>query len=86
MGGQTGPWSRVAASKSTIKAPFARHNQGPYVQVMTSCVAVCPPVPAVKPTKAVFPPTVPGISMVQEFVKVALVTVSVMVIVRVVPL
>src|SRR5467141_3150189 len=64
------------------------HAEGyePYVQVMISCVAVCPPVPAVKPTSAVFPPTVAGILIPQAFVNVALVTVSVMVIVSVVPL
>ncbi|SRR5216684_7369961 len=56
-----------------------------YVQEMICCVAVCPPVPPVKPTKAVFPPTVAGILMVQEVVNVALVTVSVMVMVSVVP-
>ena len=57
-----------------------------YVHETICCVAVCPPVPPVKPTRAAVPPTVPGISMVQEFVKVALVTVSVMVMVSVVPL
>src|ERR1700730_1773003 len=72
------------APKLKLYCCVRRH--GPYVQVMTSCVAVCPPVPAVKPTKAVVPPTVAGISIVQEVVNVALVTVSVMVIVSVVPL
>jgi len=42
-------------------------------------------VPAVKPTKALFPPTVPGTLIVQDVVNVALVTMSVMVIVSVVP-
>lgn len=62
-----------------------RSHHGPYVQVITSCVAVCPPVPALKPRKAIFPPTIAGILMVQEVVNVALVTVSVIVIVSVVP-
>ena len=47
--------------------------------MITSCVAVCPPVPALKPMKAVFPPTVPGTLIVQDVVNVALVTASVMV-------
>ena len=46
---------------------------------------VCSPVPAVKPTRAVLPPTVAGMLIGQEVVNVALVTVSVMVIVSVVP-
>ena len=46
---------------------------------------VCTPVPAVKPTSAVLPPTVAGMLIGQEVVNVALVTVSVMVMVSVVP-
>ena len=46
---------------------------------------VCRPVPAVKPTRAVLAPTAAGILIDQEVVKVALVTVSVMVMVSVVP-
>src|SRR5258706_149459 len=57
----------------------------PNVQVMISCLGVSPRVPAVKPTSAVFPPTVLGMLIAQEVVNVALVTVSVMVIVSVVP-
>ena len=57
-----------------------------YVQVRISCVAVEVPVPAVKPTKAAFPPTVPGMLIGQEVVNVSAgTTVSLMVIVRVVP-
>jgi len=63
----------------------AIQTYGPYVHVMTSCVAVCPPVPPVKPTKAVFAPTAPGMLTVNEVVNVAFVTVSVIVIVSVVP-
>jgi len=48
-------------------------------------VEATPPVPAVKPTSAELPPTVVGMSMVQEVVNTALVTVSVMVIFNVVP-
>ena len=55
-----------------------------YAHVMT-CVVVCVPVPAVKPTRAVLPPTVAGMLIGHEVVKVALVTVSVMVMVSVVP-
>ncbi len=46
---------------------------------------VAPPVPPVKPTYAVFPPTMAGISTVQLLVNVLLETGSNMVIARVVP-
>ena len=55
-----------------------------YVQVAI-CVMVCSPVPAVKPTSAVFPPTVPGMLIAKDVVNAAFVTVSVMVMVSVVP-
>ncbi len=50
-----------------------------------TCVVVCNPVLAVKPTRAVLPPTVAGMLIGQEVVNVALVTVSVIVMVSVVP-
>src|SRR3981189_2555697 len=53
--------------------------------LIRSCVAVCPPVPPVKPTNAVFPPSVAWLHATDGVVNVALVTVSVMVIVSVVP-
>jgi hypothetical protein len=53
---------------------------------MISCVAVRPPVPPVKPTYAVLPPTVPGIFTVHDVLKLALVVASVMVMLSVVPL
>lgn len=57
-----------------------------YVQLMISCVAVLPPVAAVKPTNAVLAPTVVGISIGKEIEKVSAGTVaSVMVMVSVVP-
>ena len=57
-----------------------------YVQVITSWVAVKPPVPAVKPTNAVFPPTVAGMLIGHDVVKVSAGTaVSVMVMLSVVP-
>ena len=57
-----------------------------YVQFKISWMAVCPPVPAVKPTKAVLAPTVAGMLIGQEVEKVfAGALVSVMVIDRVVP-
>ena len=55
------------------------------VQVMISWVATEPPTPPPKPTYAVFAPTTPGIFSAVLVVNVALVTVSVMVMVSVVP-
>src|SRR5215469_15167258 len=55
------------------------------VQFRISWVAVFPPVPAVKPTKAALSPTTLGMLTAQLVVKVAFVIVSVMVIVKVVP-
>jgi hypothetical protein len=68
------------------RTEFSRATQvyGPYVQEMI-CVMVCSPVPAVKPTSAVFPPTVPGMLIAKDVVNAAFVTVSVMVMVSVVP-
>jgi hypothetical protein len=57
-----------------------------YVQVTISCVAFEPPVPPVNPTYAELPPTVPGMLIGQDFVKVSAgIAVSVMVIASVVP-
>ena len=58
---------------------------GPSVQLKMSCVAIRPPVPAVNPAYAVRPPTVVGISIGHECVRVALLTVSVIVIASEVP-
>ena len=48
-------------------------------------MAVLPPVPPVKPTKAVFPPTVAAMLIGQLCVNVPFVVVSVMVITRLLP-
>ena len=57
-----------------------------YFQFKISCVAVSPPVPPVKPTKAVFAPTVAGMLIGKEVVKVLAGTVkSEIVMLRVVP-
>ena len=56
------------------------------VQVFMFWMAVFAPVPPVKPTKAVFPPTVCGMFTGQLVVNVAFAVLSVMVMVRVVPL
>jgi hypothetical protein len=45
-----------------------------YVQLRIFCVAVYPPVPPVKPTYAVLPPTVAGMLIAVEAVKLAVVT------------
>jgi len=55
------------------------------VQFRISWVAVEPPVPPVKPTKAVFPPTILGMSTTQLVANLAFVVVSVMDMVNVVP-
>ena len=57
-----------------------------YVQFKISWTAVCPPVPAVKPTKAVLAPTVAGMLMGQEVAKDALAVRSLMLMVSVAPL
>ncbi len=57
-----------------------------YFQVLISCCAVEPPVPAVKPTFPVLEPIVVGMSMAQDLVKVCVGTaVSVMVMAKVAP-
>src|ERR1700724_344708 len=75
----------VAGESTGVAAGGGGEPLVEYVHEMICCVAVSPPVPPVKPTKAVLPPTVAGILMVQEVVNVALGTGSVMVIVSVVP-
>jgi hypothetical protein len=70
--------------KIALSLSQATQVYGPYVQEMI-CVMVCSPVPAVKPTSAVFPPTVPGMLIAKDVVNAAFVTVSVMVMVSVVP-
>jgi len=56
------------------------------VQPMISCIAVLPPVPPVNPTYAVFPPTVVAMLIGHVCVHVAFVVVSVICIVKLVPL
>jgi hypothetical protein len=52
-----------------VRLQFIADHHEAYVQVMISRVAVCPPVPAVKRTKALVPPTVAGILMLHEVVQ-----------------
>src|SRR5882724_1714920 len=92
------PWPQPQTPEATYKhqptpswqrpyegRPLQSDQLAAYVQLRMLWVETVPPVPAVKPTKAVFPPTVPGISMAREPVNIAPVTVSVSVNVRVAP-